>query len=188
MRLSRKFVNDYTNMYKIDFQEYADRMLKMGNEYESMGRLVNVDGLVIGEVESCEKHPESDHLHICKVNIGKEVLNVVCGAPNVRKGLKVIVAPDGCVLPGGTIKKTTILGYESNGMICSMEELGIEHKYLKEEDLKGIHELDDFAPVGEDPLKYLELDDAVIDFELTANRADLLSMLGLAYESSVITG
>ena len=188
MKLSRKFVNDYTNLYKIDFKEYADAMLKMGNEYESMGPLVNVNGLIIGEVTSCEKHPESDHLHICKVNIGSEVLNIVCGAPNVRKSLKVIVAPDGCVLPGGTIKKTTILGYESNGMICSLEELGLEHKYLKEEDIKGIHELDENAPIGEDAIKYLELDDEVIDFELTANRADLLSMLGLAYESAVITG
>ena len=188
MKLSRKFVNDYTNLYKIDFKEYADAMLKMGNEYESMGPLVNVNGLIIGEVTSCEKHPESNHLHICKVNIGSEVLNIVCGAPNVRKSLKVIVAPDGCVLPGGTIKKTTILGYESNGMICSLEELGLEHKYLKEEDIKGIHELDENAPIGEDAIKYLELDDEVIDFELTANRADLLSMLGLAYESAVITG
>ena len=188
MKLSRKFVNDYTNLYKIDFKEYADAMLKMGNEYESMGPLVNVNGLIIGEVTYCEKHPESDHLHICKVNIGSEVLNIVCGAPNVRKSLKVIVAPDGCVLPGGTIKKTTILGYESNGMICSLEELGLEHKYLKEEDIKGIHELDENAPIGEDAIKYLELDDEVIDFELTANRADLLSMLGLAYESAVITG
>ena len=188
MKLSRKFVNDYTNLYKIDFKEYADAMLKMGNEYESMGPLVNVNGLIIGEVTSCEKHPESNHLHICKVNIGSEVLNIVCGAPNVRKSLKVIVAPDGCVLPGGTIKKTTILGYASNGMICSLEELGLEHKYLKEEDIKGIHELDENAPIGEDAIKYLELDDEVIDFELTANRADLLSMLGLAYESAVITG
>ena len=188
MKLSRKFVNDYTNLNNIDFTEYANSMLKLGNEYESMGPLVNVKGLIIGEVTSCTMHPESDHLHICKVDIGKETLNIVCGAPNVREGIKVIVAPDGCVLPGGTIKKTTILGYESNGMICSMEELGIEHKYLKEEDVKGIHELDEFAPIGEDPLKYLELDDDVIDFELTANRADLLSMLGLAYESAVITG
>ncbi len=188
MKLSRKFVNDYTNLYKMDFNEYANSMLKMGNEYESIGPLVNVKGLLIGEVKSCEKHPESDHLHICKVNVGKSVLNIVCGAPNVKKGLKVIVAPDGCVLPLGTIKNTTILGYESSGMICSLEELGIEHKYLKEEDIKGIHELDSDAKVGEDPIKYLELDDDVIDFELTANRADLLSMLGLAYESSVITG
>ena len=188
MKLSRKFVNDYTNLYKIDFNEYANAMLKMGNEYDDIYPLVYGDKLTIGEITSVTMHPKSDHLHLCKVNIGKEVLNIVCGAPNVRKGLKVVVAPDGCTLPGGTIKKTTILGYESNGMLCSFEELGIEHKYLTEADINGIHELDEFAPIGEDPLKYLELDDEVIDFELTANRADLLSMLGLAYESAVITG
>ncbi len=188
MKLSRKFVNDYTNLYNVDWNSYANSMLKMGNEYESMGPLVNVKGLIIGEVVSCENHPESDHLHICKVNVGNEVLNIVCGAPNVRTGIKVIVALDGCTLPNGTIKKTTILGCESNGMICSLAELGIEHKYLEEKDVAGIHELDESASVGEDPIKYLELDDDVIDFELTANRADLLSMLGLAYESAVITG
>ena len=188
MKLSKKFVNDYTNLNNIDFKEYANAMLKLGNEYESMGPLVNATKLVIGEVISCENHPESDHLHVCKVDIGSEKLNIICGAPNVREGIKVIVALDGAVLPGGTIKKTTILGMESNGMICSIAELGIEHKYLKEEDINGIHELPLEAPVGEDAIKYLELDDEVIDFELTANRADLLSMLGLAYESAVITG
>ena len=188
MKLSKKFVNDYTNLNNIDFKEYANAMLKLGNEYESMGPLVNATKLVIGEVISCENHPESDHLHVCKVDIGSEKLNIICGAPNVREGIKVIVALDGAILPGGTIKKTTILGMESNGMICSIAELGIEHKYLKEEDINGIHELPLEAPVGEDAIKYLELDDEVIDFELTANRADLLSMLGLAYESAVITG
>ncbi len=188
MILSKKFISDYTNINNIDFKEYADKMLKLGNEYESMGPLINANKLVIGEVISCKNHPESDHLHICKVNIGREELNIICGAPNVREGIKVIVALDGAVLPGGTIKKTTILGTESNGMICSIAELGIEHKYLKEEDINGIHELPLDAPIGEDAIKYLELDDEVIDFELTANRADLLSMLGLAYESAVITG
>ena len=188
MKLSKKFVNDYTNLNNIDFKEYADAMLKLGNEYESMGPLVTATKLVIGEVISCENHPESDHLHVCKVDIGSEKLNIICGAPNVREGIKVIVALDGAILPGGTIKKTTILGMESNGMICSIAELGIEHKYLKEEDINGIHELPLEAPIGEDAIKYLELDDEVIDFELTANRADLLSMLGLAYESAVITG
>ena len=188
MILSKKFISDYTNINKIDFKEFADKMLKLGNEYESMGPLINANKLVIGEVVSCKNHPESDHLHICKVNIGTEELNIICGAPNVREGIKVIVALDGAVLPGGTIKKTNILGMESNGMICSIAELGIEHKYLKEEDINGIHELPLDSPIGEDAIKYLELDDEIIDFELTANRADLLSMLGLAYESAVITG
>ena len=188
MRLSKKFVNDYTNIQDIDFLEYANKMLKLGNEYESISNLVTGTKLVIGKVIECEMHPESDHLHVCKVDIKSEVLNIICGAPNMRKGIKVIVALDGAELPGGTIKKSTILGYESNGMCCSLAELGVDKKFLTEEDINGIHELDDKAPIGEDPVKYLELDDQVIDFELTANRADELSMLGLACESAVITG
>ncbi len=188
MILSKKFVNDYTNLNNIDTKELADSMVKLGNEYESVTKLVPATNLIIGEVTSCDNIKESDHLHACKVNIGKETLNIVCGAPNVRKGLKVIVALDGAELPGGTIKKTIVLGHESNGMICSLAELGIDKKFLSEEDINGIHELDKDSPVGEDPIKYLELDDEIIDFELTANRADELSMLGLAYESSVITG
>lgn len=188
MRLSKKFVSDYTNLDKLDFMDYANSMLKLGNEYESVSDLVNVSNLVIGKVIECKMHPESDHLHVCKVDIGKEVLNIVCGAPNMREGINVIVALDGAVLPNGTIKKTTILGYESNGMCCSLEELGIDKKFLTEDDIKGIHELPSDAKVGEDPIKYLELDDKIIDFELTANRGDLLSMLGLAYESAAITG
>ena len=188
MKLSKKFVSDYTSLDSVDFYEYADAMLKLGNEYETIKPLVNASKLIIGEVIECSMHPQSDHLHLCKVNIGSEVLNIVCGAPNVREGIKVIVALDGCVLPGGTIKKSIILGCESNGMLCALNELGIESKYLKDEDIKGICELDELAIVGEDPIKFLELDDMVIDFELTANRADLLSMLGLAYESAIITG
>ena len=188
MRLSKKFVNDYTNLDNIDFMEYANSMLKLGNEYESISDLVSGTKLIIGEVTECSMHPESDHLHVCKVNIGNEVLNIICGAPNMRKGIKVIVAQDGAILPGGTIKKSTILGYESNGMCCSLAELGIDKKFLTEEDINGIHELPSDAPIGEDPIKYLELDDKIIDFELTANRADELSMLGLAYESAAITG
>ena len=188
MKLSKKFVNDYTPLDKIDIHELANGMLKLGNEYESITSLVSGNKLVIGEVIECENVSGSDHLHACKVNVGSEVLNIVCGAPNVKKGIKVIVALDGCVLPGGTIKKTIVMGHESNGMICALFELGIDKKFLKEEDINGIHILNKDAKVGENPISYLELDDEIIDFELTANRADELSMLGLAYESAVITG
>ena len=131
-------------------------------------------------------HPDSDHLHCCRVDIGSEVLDIVCGAPNARKGLKVIVAQDGAQLPGGTIKKGVIRGEESNGMLCSMAELGLESKFLKEEDKAGIHELPADAPVGEDPIAFLEMNDSIIDFDLTANRGDLLSILGMAYEVGAI--
>ena len=182
MKLSRKFLNDYIDTNDIEIKKLAEDMTGIGNEYDFCGKLVDVSNLVIGEVVECEMHPDSDHLHICKVNVGKEILNIVCGAPNVRKGIKVIVALPGAVLPGGTIKKGMIRGVESNGMLCSIEELGLDHKFLKPEDIEGICELGDNAKVGEDPIKYLNLDDEVIDFELTSNRGDLLSILGMAYE------
>ena len=188
MRLSKNFVNEYTNLNKIDFKELADGMLKLGNEYESITKLVNATKVTTGEVIECKNHPESDHLHLCKVDIGSEVLNIVCGAPNVREGLKVIVALVGCELGDFKIKSSTILGHESNGMLCSLQELGLDNKYLTEADIAGIHELPEEAIVGEDPIRFLELDDEIIDFELTSNRGDLLSMLGLAYECATITG
>ena len=132
-------------------------------------------------------HPDSDHLHLCEVNIGEEVLNIVCGAPNVRTGLKVIVAKVGAELPGGVkIKKGLIRGQESNGMLCSLYEIGIDKKYLSEQEKNGICELPSNAKPGDDPIKVLGLDDKIIDFELTANRGDLLSILGMAYEISSI--
>ena len=131
-------------------------------------------------------YPDSYPLHLCKVNIGDRVLQIVCGAPNVRKGLKVIVALPGAELPEKTIKKGMIRGQESNGMLCSIAELGLESKFLKPEDKDGIHELPSDAPVGEDPIKYMQMDDGVIDFDLTANRGDLLSILGMAYEIGAI--
>ena len=188
MRLSYKWLSEYVDLHDITPQELADKMTTAGLEVEGVEPMASATGLVIGEVLECDLHPESDHLHVCRVDIKSEVLNIICGAPNVRVGIKVIVALDGAELPGGTIKKTNILGYESNGMICSLAELGVDSKYLSEEDINGIHELDEFAIVGDDPIKYLELDDTIIDFELTANRADLLSMLGLAYESAIVTG
>ena len=187
MKLSRKFVNDYTKIDDVDTNYLTQEMVRIGNESESTKTLVSATKLVIGHVIECIPHPESDHLNLCKVDIKSEVLNIVCGAPNVRKDIKVIVALDGCILPKGTIKKSMILGHESNGMLCALDELGIEQKYLKKEDIDGISELPSDAPIGEDPIKYLELDDEIIDFELTSNRADLLSELGLAYEVSAIT-
>lgn len=185
MKLSTNFVKDYVDI-DVDVKTLAEDMTNVGNEYDEAGKLLNATKLVIGEVLECEEHPDSDHLHVCKVNVGNEVLNIVCGAPNVRKGLKVIVALDGAELPGGTIKRGVIRGQESNGMLCSMLELGLEHKYADEVDKTGIHELPLDAPIGEDPIKYMGMDDEVIDFDLTANRGDLLSILGMAYEIGAI--
>ena len=185
MKLSKNFVKDYVDI-DVDIKTLAEDMTKVGNEYDSAGKLLEATKLVVGEVKECKMHPDSDHLHVCKVDVGSEILDIVCGAPNAREGLKVIVALDGAELPGGTIKKGMIRGQVSNGMLCSMAELGLEHKFLDEEDKTGIHELPTDAPVGADAIKYMEMDDEVIDFDLTANRGDLLSILGMAYEISAI--
>ena len=185
MKLSTNFLKDYMDI-DVDVKQLAEDMTRVGNEYDSASNLINATKLVIGQITECEPHPDSDHLHLCKVNIGTEVLDIVCGAPNARTGLKVIVALDGAVLPEKIIKKGMIRGQESNGMLCSIAELGIEHKFLKPEDSEGIAELGEDAEIGGDPIKYLQMDDGVIDFELTANRGDLLSILGMAYEVGAI--
>ena len=189
MKLSRKFLSDYIDIPSdITTKQLAEDMTNVGNEYDSCEKLIPATNLVIGEVIECIEHPDSDHLHVCKVNVGTEVLNIVCGAPNCRLGLKVIVALNGAKLPGGEIKKGMIRGVESNGMLCALSELGLDSKFLSESDYSGIYELPNAAKVGEDPIKYLELDDEVIDFELTSNRGDLLSILGMAYEVGAIYG
>ena len=186
MKLSINFVKEYVDI-DVDTKTLAEDMTKAGNEYDSAENLINATNLVVGEILECEMHPDSDHLHVCKVNVGNEVLQIVCGAPNVRKGLKVIVALVGAELPGDfKIKAGKIRGVESNGMLCSIAELGLDTKFLKPEDKEGIHELPEEAKVGEDPIKLMQMDDSVIDFELTANRGDLLSVLGMAYEIGAI--
>lgn len=186
MRLSKKFLQDYIDI-NVDIKTLADDMMRVGNEYETSSKLVDATNLVIGEVIKCEPHPNSSHLHVCLVNIGKEVLQIVCGAPNVKEGLKVIVSLVGAKLPGNIIiKKSVIREVESNGMICSLQELGFDNKFLTEKEKLGIYELPNDAKVGEDPIKYLGYDDEIIDFDLTANRGDLLSILGMAYEVGAI--
>ncbi len=186
MILSKNFLKDYVDI-DVDVKTLAEDMTRVGNEYDSAEKLIPSTKLIIGKVLECENHPDSDHLHVCKVDIGKEVLNIVCGAPNVRAGIKVIVAEVGAELPDDfKIKKGMIRGQESNGMICALYEIGIDKKFLSEEDKNGIHILSDEAPVGGNPIEYLNLDDEVIDFELTANRGDLLSILGMAYEVGAI--
>ena len=190
MKLSLNFLRDYVDIpADVDAVKLGEDMTNIGNEYDEAGKLIKVSGLTIGQILECEMHPDSDHLHICKVDVGQgEPLQIVCGAPNARVGIKVIVALIGAVLPGGNIKKGKLRGVESCGMLCSIEELGLEHKYLKPEDIEGIAELGEDAVVGQDPIKYLGLDDEVIDFELTANRGDLLSILGMAYEVGALYG
>ena len=187
MILSRNFVKDYIDLDdKLTIKEIAEDLTRVGNEYDYCGKLIDATNLVIGKIIECKNHPDSDHLHLCKVDIGSEILNIVCGAPNARAGIKVIVAKDGAHLPGGIIKKGIIRGEESNGMLCSIKELGLDNKFLTQKDIEGIAELESDAIIGEDPIKYLGYDDEIVDLELTANRGDELSIMGLAYELGAI--
>ena len=187
MILSRNFVKDYIDLDdSLDIKTIGEDMTRVGNEYDEARKFIDCTKLVIGEIIECVEHPDSDHLHVCKVNIGTDILQIVCGAPNARVGIKVIVALVGAKLPEIEIKAGSIRGVESCGMMCSVAELGLDNKFLKPEDKEGIAELGEDAVVGEDPIKYLGWDDEIVDFDLTANRGDLLSMLGMAYELSAI--
>ena len=183
--ISLNWVKDYVNLDGEDLKELAIKITKAGVNVEKV--ITNhIDNLVIGEVLECENHPDSDHLHVCKVNVG-EVLQIVCGAHNVRKGIKVIVAKEGAILPGDfEIKKGKIRGIESNGMICALFELGLEPK-TEENYNKGIYELDDNAPVGKDPIEYMDLDDTLYELDVHKHRNnDCYYHIGFAYEIASI--
>ncbi|MGD9909105.1 MAG: phenylalanine--tRNA ligase subunit beta [Candidatus Izemoplasmatales bacterium] len=183
MKVSIEWLKEYATV-NVQPQELEKAFSLKSAEVASLEKLVDASNLVIGHVLTCTDHPDSDHLHVCEVNTGANVLQIICGAPNVEVNQKVIVALDGALLPGNfKIKKAKIRGVESNGMICSLEELGIEKKYHNED---GIHVLSDEAVPGGNPLEYLSLEDYVMDLELTPNRSDLLSMIGVAYDTKAI--
>ncbi len=184
MKVSKNWLKEYLDLDHITDEELFKEISFHICEIESYKKMVDASCLSIGKVLECEMHPDSDHLHVCQVEIRpNEVSQIVCGAPNVKAGVKVIVALPGAVLPGDfKIKPSKIRGVESNGMLCSLQELGIEEKYVDEEFKNGIYLFDDEAIIGEDPLKYLGFDDTIIDLELTSNRSDLLSIEGVAYD------
>ncbi len=184
--ISLNWVGDYIDIKDQDVHELATKITKAGINIEAVVTH-HINFLVIGQIKTVEEHPDSDHLHVCQVNIGKETLQIVCGAPNVREGLKVIVAQVGAVLPGNfEIKKSKIRGVESFGMMCALFELGLEEKN-EENYAKGIHEMDEKAPVGEDPLVYLGLDDTLYDLDIHKHRNnDCYYHIGFAYEIACI--
>ena len=187
MRISRKWLSQYMDISDLSIEEIAQKITDAGLEVEAVEHQSQGTNLVIGEVLECTDHPDSDHLHCTKVNVGNEVLNIVCGAPNVAAGQKVIVALPGAKLPGGEIKKGVIRGQESNGMICSLLELGVNPHLLTEEQKAGIEILDAQAPVGNtDPLQYLGWDDEILEIGLTPNRNDCLASFNMAVEAGAI--
>lgn len=186
--ISLNWVKDYIDLEGEDLKELATKVTKAGINVEAV--ITNhIDNLVVGEVEECADHPDSDHLHVCKVNVGNEVTQIVCGAPNVRKGIKVIVALPGAVLPGDfEIKAGKIRGEESNGMICALFELGLEEK-TEETYAKGIEELPDDAPVGMDAMEYLGCDDTLYELDVHKHRNnDCYYHIGFAHEIGTVLG
>ena len=184
--ISLNWVKDYIDIENEDLNELAVKITKAGVNVEKVISK-RINNLVIGKVISCEMHPDSDHLHICMVDTGSETLQIVCGAPNVREGLKVIVALPGAILPGNfEIKKGTIRGVESNGMLCALFELGVEEKN-DENYAKGIHEVEDNIEVGTDANIYLGTDDTNYELDVHKHRNnDCYYHIGFAYEIASI--
>lgn len=181
MRVTYNWLKQYMDLSDIDPNTLAEAMTKGGLEVEAIEKQAYGTNLTIGKVLSCVSHPNSDHLHICQVDVGDYTTQIVCGAPNVSEGQKVIVALPGCILPEGEIKAGKVRGEESNGMICALFELGVDKKNLTEQQLNGIEVLDESAAVGcKNVLEYLHLDDTIYEVSLTPNRADCMSMWALA--------
>lgn len=190
MLVSTNWLNDYVDTSKVSTEELAEKITGAGNEVDAIHDLnQGASGVVVGYVQTCQKHPNAEKLKVCDVDIGgDEPVQIVCGAPNVAQGQKVAVAKHGAVLPGNVkIKRSKLRGETSNGMICSLRELGIADKLVPQPFRDGIFVFaDDDAVVGEDALSYLNLSDRVFELDLTPNRADCLNMFGVAYEVGAI--
>ncbi|KUP05762.1 phenylalanyl-tRNA synthase subunit beta [Bacillus coahuilensis p1.1.43] len=191
MFVSYKWLQDYVDLEGITPSELGEKITRSGIEVEGIEvKSDAIKNVVIGHVVEREQHPDADKLNKCQVDVGEEELvQIICGAPNVEKGQKVAVAKVGAVLPGGfKIKKAKLRGEASHGMICSLQELGVEGKMVPKEFAEGIYVFPNDAVVGTDALEALSLDDAVLELGLTPNRSDALSMLGVAYEVAAILG
>jgi phenylalanyl-tRNA synthetase beta chain len=189
MLVSYNWLQEYVNLQGIDPNELADKITKTGIEVEIVEALnKGVSGVVVGHVVECSQHPNADKLNVCSVDLGEdESVQIICGAPNVAAGQKVTVAKVGAVLPGNfKIKKAKLRGEASHGMICSLQELGIESKMVPKEFTDGIFVFPSDAEVGTNALEFLNLHDHVLELGLTPNRADCLNMIGVAYEVAAI--
>ncbi len=184
--ISLNWVKDYIDLDGEDLKELAVKITKAGINVESV-ETKHIDNLVIGKIVSCKKHSNSDHLNVCEVDIGKKIIQIVCGASNVRVGIKVIVALPGCILPGNfEIKSGVIRGEESNGMICALFELGVEEK-TDENYAKGIEEVNSDLNPGDDANIYLGLDDVLYELDVHKHRNnDCYYHIGFAYEIAAI--
>ncbi|MFW1844075.1 phenylalanine--tRNA ligase subunit beta [Acinetobacter pittii] len=182
MKISENWLRTWVNP-AIDSETLSDQLTMLGLEVDELAPVAKpFTGVVVGEVLTVEQHPDADRLRVTTVNIGSgETLQIVCGAPNVRAGMKAPVAMIGAVLPGDfKIKKGKLRGVESQGMLCGASEIDLEDK------IDGLLELPDDAPVGVNIREYLKLDDNVIDISITPNRGDCFSIRGIAREIAVI--
>ncbi|MBC2369487.1 phenylalanine--tRNA ligase subunit beta [Listeria booriae] len=189
MLVSYQWVKEYFPNLAVSAEELGERITRGGIEIEGVEHLdAELSGIVVGEVLTCEKHPNADTLNKCTVGVGEaEPVQIICGAPNVAAGQKVVVARVGAKLPGGIkIKRAKLRGEVSEGMICSLQELGFEGKTIPKAVADGIFVLPEEVVVGSDASALLGLDDAILDMAITPNRADALSMIGVAYEVGAI--
>ena len=195
MNTSLKWIKALVPGLDCGVQEYVDAMTLSGSKVEGYEQLdADLDKIVVGQVTKIEKHPDADKLVICQVNVGSETLQIVTGAPNVFEGAKVPVVLDGGRVAGGhdgtktpggiKIKKGKLRGVESSGMMCSIEELGSNREMFPDAPENGLYIFDKDAPVGENAVAYLGLDDSVVEYEITSNRVDCFSVLGIAREAA----
>ncbi|MEB1807732.1 MAG: phenylalanine--tRNA ligase subunit beta [Bacillaceae bacterium] len=191
MLVSYKWLQEYIDVADLTPKEIADKLTKGGIEVDIIHSLKKgMSGVVVGHVVECTQHPNADKLRVCKVDVGaEEHLQIVCGAANVGADQKVAVATVGAVLPGNfKIKKAKLRGELSQGMICSLQELGIEGKLIPKEFAEGIYNFPADVEPGQDALEALNLTDEILELDLTPNRSDCLSMLGVAYEMAALLG
>lgn len=200
MNTSLSWIKAYVPELDVTAQEYTDAMTLSGSKVEGYEELdADLEKIVIGQIEKIEKHPDADKLVICQVNVGTgENIQIVTGAPNVKEGQKVPVVLDGGRVAGGhdgkktpggiKIKKGKLRGVPSNGMLCSIEELGSTRDFYPEAPENGIYIFDDDAVVGESAIHALGLDDVVVEYEITSNRVDCFGILGIAREAAATFG
>ena len=196
MNTSLSWIKAYVPDLDVTAQEYTDAMTLSGTKVEGYERMdADLDKIVIGQIDKIEKHPDADKLIVCQVNVGTQTLQIVTGAPNVKEGDKVPVVLDGGRVAGGhepgqrvaggiKIKKGKLRGVESCGMMCSIEELGSTKDMYPDAPEYGIYIFPEDAPVGADAVKELGLDDVVFEYEVTSNRVDCFSVIGIAREAA----
>ena len=196
MNTSLSWIKAYVPDLDVTAQEYTDAMTLTGTKVEGFEKMdADLDKIVVGQIDKIEKHPDADKLIICQVNIGTESIQIVTGAPNVKEGDKVPVVLDGGRVAGGhepgqrvaggiKIKKGKLRGVESNGMMCSIEELGSNRDMYPDAPEYGIYIFPEDTEVGADAIEVLGLHDVVFEYEITSNRVDCYSVVGIAREAA----